>query len=135
MRSPSARYTSWWRASGRRPSKAAPTSSAAKWVLSSDCTSTCASGIDWRISSAICCGFICGWDLKSYAGAEGAICAQLRRYHGAGEPQDHRRRMNAAERNAASEVQALESARRTFDIEAGALAALSSRLDGSFVAA
>ena len=43
--------------------------------------------------------------------------------------------MNAAERNAASEVQALESARRTFDIEAGALAALSSRLDGSFVAA
>jgi arabinose-5-phosphate isomerase len=44
-------------------------------------------------------------------------------------------RMIAAEHTAASEGQALESARRTFDIEAAALAALRGRLDGAFAAA
>ncbi|HEY4881056.1 MAG TPA: KpsF/GutQ family sugar-phosphate isomerase [Steroidobacteraceae bacterium] len=43
--------------------------------------------------------------------------------------------MNAVEHNATTEGQALESARRTFDIEAAALAALRARLDGSFAAA
>src|ERR1700676_154422 len=45
------------------------------------------------------------------------------------------RRMNAVEHTATSEGQALESARRTFDIEAAALGALRARLDGAFVAA
>jgi arabinose-5-phosphate isomerase len=45
------------------------------------------------------------------------------------------RRMNAVEHTATSEGQALESARRTFDIEAAALAALRARLDGAFAAA
>jgi arabinose-5-phosphate isomerase len=43
--------------------------------------------------------------------------------------------MNAVEHTAASEGQALESARRTFDIEAAALAALRGRLDAAFAAA
>ena len=43
--------------------------------------------------------------------------------------------MNAVEHNTTSEGQALESARRTFDIEAAALGALRARLDGAFVAA
>jgi arabinose-5-phosphate isomerase len=43
--------------------------------------------------------------------------------------------MNAAEHTATSEGQALASARRTFDIEAAALAALRTRLDGAFAAA
>jgi arabinose-5-phosphate isomerase len=43
--------------------------------------------------------------------------------------------MNAVEHNATTEGQALESARRTFDIEAAALTALRARLDGSFAAA
>jgi arabinose-5-phosphate isomerase len=43
--------------------------------------------------------------------------------------------MNAVEHTAPSEAQALESARRTFDIEAAALAALRERLDGTFAAA
>jgi arabinose-5-phosphate isomerase len=43
--------------------------------------------------------------------------------------------MNAVEHKATSEGQALESARRTFDIEAAALGALRARLDGAFVAA
>jgi arabinose-5-phosphate isomerase len=43
--------------------------------------------------------------------------------------------MNAVEHSAASERQALESARRTFDIEAAGLAALRGRLDASFAAA
>jgi len=45
------------------------------------------------------------------------------------------RRMNAVEHTATSEGQALESARRTFDIEAAALGALRARLDGAFAAA
>jgi arabinose-5-phosphate isomerase len=43
--------------------------------------------------------------------------------------------MNAVEHTATSEGQALESARRTFDIEAAALGALRARLDGAFAAA
>jgi arabinose-5-phosphate isomerase len=43
--------------------------------------------------------------------------------------------MNVLEHTAASEAQALESARRTFDIEAAALGALRARLDGTFAAA
>ena len=43
--------------------------------------------------------------------------------------------MNAVEHNATGEGQALESARRTFDIEAAALIALRGRLDTAFVAA
>jgi arabinose-5-phosphate isomerase len=43
--------------------------------------------------------------------------------------------MNAVEQTATSEGQALESARRTFDIEAAALAALRGRLDAAFAAA
>jgi arabinose-5-phosphate isomerase len=43
--------------------------------------------------------------------------------------------MNAVEHTASGEGQALESARRTFDIEAAALAALRARLDGAFAAA
>jgi arabinose-5-phosphate isomerase len=43
--------------------------------------------------------------------------------------------MNAVEHTATSEGHALESARRTFDIEAAALAALRGRLDGAFAAA
>jgi arabinose-5-phosphate isomerase len=43
--------------------------------------------------------------------------------------------MNAVEHNASDAGQALDSARRTFDIEAAALAALRGRLDESFLAA
>jgi len=43
--------------------------------------------------------------------------------------------MNAVEKSATSEEQALASARRTFDIEAAGLAALRERLDDAFVAA
>jgi arabinose-5-phosphate isomerase len=43
--------------------------------------------------------------------------------------------MNAVEHNASGDQAALESARRTFDIEAAALGTLRARLDGSFVAA
>ena len=43
--------------------------------------------------------------------------------------------MNAVEHTATSEGQALESARRTFDIEAAALVALRERLDASFASA
>jgi arabinose-5-phosphate isomerase len=43
--------------------------------------------------------------------------------------------MNAVEHNPGGDDAALESARRTFDIEAAALSALRARLDGSFVAA
>jgi arabinose-5-phosphate isomerase len=43
--------------------------------------------------------------------------------------------MNPLEHNATGEAQALESARRTFDIEAAALGALRGRLDGTFAAA
>jgi arabinose-5-phosphate isomerase len=43
--------------------------------------------------------------------------------------------MNAVEHNATGDQAALESARRTFDIEAAGLATLRARLDGSFVAA
>ena len=43
--------------------------------------------------------------------------------------------MNAVEHKATSEGQALESARRTFDIEAAALGALRARLNGTFAAA
>jgi arabinose-5-phosphate isomerase len=43
--------------------------------------------------------------------------------------------MNAVEHNASGADAALESARRTFDIEAAGLATLRARLDGSFVAA
>jgi arabinose-5-phosphate isomerase len=43
--------------------------------------------------------------------------------------------MNAVEHNPGGDDAALESARRTFDIEAAALGALRARLDGSFVAA
>jgi arabinose-5-phosphate isomerase len=43
--------------------------------------------------------------------------------------------MNAVEHTATSEGQALDSARRTFEIEAAALAALRGRLDGAFAAA
>jgi arabinose-5-phosphate isomerase len=43
--------------------------------------------------------------------------------------------MSAQEHSASDEAQWLESARRTFDIEAAALTALRSRLDASFVAA
>jgi len=43
--------------------------------------------------------------------------------------------MNAVEHNASGEGPALDSARRTFDIEAAALGALRARLDGAFAAA
>src|SRR3984957_20501919 len=43
--------------------------------------------------------------------------------------------MNAVEHNPGGDDAALESARRTFDIEAAALSTLRARLDGSFVAA
>ncbi|HEX2790900.1 MAG TPA: KpsF/GutQ family sugar-phosphate isomerase [Steroidobacteraceae bacterium] len=43
--------------------------------------------------------------------------------------------MNAVEHNATGDQAALESARRTFDIEGAGLATLRARLDGSFVAA
>src|ERR1700722_17503120 len=43
--------------------------------------------------------------------------------------------MNAVEHNPGGDDAALESARRTFDIEGAALSALRARLDGSFVAA
>lgn len=43
--------------------------------------------------------------------------------------------MNAVEHNPSSDAATLESARRTFDIEAAALGTLRARLDGSFVAA
>jgi arabinose-5-phosphate isomerase len=43
--------------------------------------------------------------------------------------------MNAVEHNPSSDQATLESARRTFDIEAAALGTLRARLDGSFVAA
>jgi arabinose-5-phosphate isomerase len=43
--------------------------------------------------------------------------------------------MNAVEHNPSSDEAALESARRTFDIEAAALGTLRARLDGSFAAA
>src|SRR5580658_6784742 len=43
--------------------------------------------------------------------------------------------MNAVENNPSSDQATLESARRTFDIEAAALGTLRARLDGSFVAA
>jgi len=43
--------------------------------------------------------------------------------------------MSAVEHNPGGDAAALDSARRTFDIEAAALAALRARLDGSFVAA
>jgi arabinose-5-phosphate isomerase len=43
--------------------------------------------------------------------------------------------MNAVEHNASGDGPALDSARRTFDIEAAALGALRARLDGAFAAA
>src|SRR6202165_4125088 len=60
MSSPSVRYTSWWRARLFSCANSCATMCAAKWVLSSDCTRTCAPGRPARISRATSSGFMGG---------------------------------------------------------------------------
>src|SRR5215472_13253133 len=95
---------------------------AAKWVRSSDCTSTCAPGSPARISRATSSGFMGG--ILHGRRARAPIMSGMKAH-----PAGQRAGVDP------DDEQLIASAHRALAIEARALGALSARVDGAFAQA